>query len=262
MIVDVDTHNYAIELYQDFEIQNFYRSIKNTLDSRVDLDKKWESMYDQVRDSTWPPAGKCQDFNKLPRSIRHELKHNHTFDLVYISDDLETLHIDDMYNYYPDIDCQAKSGPAFCKTDKQVILPETNRFILDYSFDKELSVKAMQHYNRKMLELCKKNPNFDFAIWLAMQDIDACLAELEKYADEDFFGVILDDGLPWAMIPSAFPVLKFCSDHKIPVYFHANISRAQPDGLVWDFDDPTYVKLKTKWPFPPEPTREIGRAHV
>ena len=84
-------HRHVLQLY-------FTNSLFGNRIINKQLDKKWESMYDQVRDSTWPPAGKCQDFNKLPRSIRHELKHNHTFDLVYISDDLETLHIDDMYN--------------------------------------------------------------------------------------------------------------------------------------------------------------------
>ena len=258
MIVDTDTHNYAIEIYKDFEVENFYHLIKNTLDSQCDLDAKWESMYNQVRAPDWPDAGTREDFHKLPLFIRQELKNNHKFELTHISDDLESVHLDDVNHYYPSLDCQAKSGPAFCKTDKQVILPETNRSILDYSHDRELAVKLMKHYNQKMLQVCKQNPGFDFAIWLAMQDIDACLEELHKYVNEDFFGVIVDDGMPWAMIPTAFPVFEFCATHKIPVYFHTNVSKPPPDRLIWDFNNPTYVKLKSNWPFPPEPTSKLN----
>jgi len=252
MIIDVDTHNCAIEVYEDFEIQNLYHSIKNTLDPQCDLDKKWIQMYDQVRAPDWPDPGSREEFYKLPLFIRQELKNNHRFELLYISDDFETIHLDDMQNFYPSLRCQAKSGPAFCKTDKQVIIPDTSRFILDYSHSRELSVKAMKHYNQKMLQVCKQNTCFDFVLWLAMQDIDACLVELHKYLDEDFFAVVIDDTLPWAMIPSAFPIFEFCAKHKIPIYFHPNISLCQLlDGLTWNFNDPTYVKLKTNWPFPP-----------
>lgn len=253
MIVDADTHNYAIEIYEDFEVQNFYRLLKNTLDSNIDLDAKWKTIYKQVCDPSWPEPGACKDFHKLPLSIRRELKNDHVLGLAYISDDLETVHLDDLDNYYPSLDCQMKSGPAFCKTDKQVIIPETSRSMLDYSHDRNLAVKLMQHYNGKMLQICKENSNVDFVLWLAMQDTDACLQELEKYVDEDFFGIVIDDELPWAMITSAFPVFKFCSDHKIPVYFHANISKPSVDRLVWNFDDPVYVKLKKNWPFSPGP---------
>lgn len=249
MIVDTDTHNYSIEIFEDFEVPNFYNIVKNTLDSTCDLDAAWQQIYNQVRDASWPDPGTVNDFAKLPEHIRHELKHQHQLGLAWVSDDLLTLHVDHQDHSYPSLQCQARSGPAFCKTSRQVINPETNRPMLDYSFSAEVATKLMRHYNQKMSALCDNNSALDFTLWLAMQDIDACMQELNRYRDRDFFAVILDDRLPWAMIPSAFPVFEFCANHGIPVYFHANISAPPVDCLAWDFENPRYQACKKQWPF-------------
>jgi hypothetical protein len=115
MIVDVDTHNCAIEIYKDFEVQNFYHILKNSLPSYIDLDAKWKKLYESVRDPSWPDPGERKDFHKLPLSIRRELKNTHNFGLAYISDDLETVHLDDVENFYPSLDCQSNLDLHFVR---------------------------------------------------------------------------------------------------------------------------------------------------
>lgn len=249
MIIDADTHNFCLELFEDFEDKEFYHTIKNLLIPGFDPDQKWQMLYNRVKDPAWPAAGTCADFHLLPEFIRQELKTHHQFELAHISDDLQSVYLDDKNSYAPTIDQQLINGSLFCKTTHQLINLETISYLFDFYKDSATAVKLMQHYNKKMCELCEQNSNLDFNLWLVLDNIDACMDELRKYKDRKFFGVLIDDRLPWAIIDTVSPIFEFCNQHKIPVCMHILVSKLPIDGITWDSNHKNYKTLIREYPF-------------
>lgn len=253
MIIDTDTHNFCVELFEDFEDQDFYRTLKNLLVPGFDPDKEWKTFYNEVKRQeqdadAWPDTITREDFHNLPLPIKQTLK-SQQWKIIRISDDLQSVHIDNGWDYSPSINQHLINGTLFCNTTHQVINLETTTFLFSYPQNSELATRIMRHYNKKMCDLCEQNPHLDFNLYLAMHDIDACLDELHRYKDRKFFGVLMDDRLPWALIPAAVPVFEFCNQHKIPVYLHVLVSKLPVDGIAWDFDHKTYKKLIQQYPF-------------
>ena len=252
MIVDTDTHAFPLEIFdQDFQPRNLVDRIQSVLDTQFDLDVLWKSIYDQIKDSSWPECGLIADFQKLPKIIRHELKHKHELGhLVHISDDLQSVHLDHMDFATPSLNNQINSSKLFCKVDRQVINCTPRPFRMLYTTETPLAINIMQAWNRGMSRICRDRNDLDFTLWLAMQDFDASMKELQDYVDRDFFGIWLDERQPWAWQQDKMPLFDICNQHRIPLYFHTVGLDDAPISWVWDYNHPRYRAQYKKWPGP------------
>ena len=250
MIVDTDTHAIPMEIFGDnFEPNNLVVRLQGMLDNQINLDAHWQGIYNQIKAVDWPECGAIVDFVNLPKRIRHELKYEHTLNsLIYISDDLQSLHVDHSSLAFPDIATSIKSAKLFCKVDRQIINPPARLFKMVLATESDLAVKLMHTWNSGMSKLCKENPELDFTLWLAMQDFEASMQELQNYADQDFLGVWLDERQPWAWQQDKFEFFEFCNDHRIPIYFHLVGIDDAPLSWKWDYTHPRYLTQSKKWP--------------
>jgi predicted TIM-barrel fold metal-dependent hydrolase len=252
MIVDTDTHAFPLEIFdQDFQPRNLVDRIHSVLENQFDIDGYWKKIYDSIKDSSWPECGTIADFAKLPKRIRYELKHKHDLGaLAHISDDLQMVHVDHMDFATPSLDTQIKSAKLFCKVDRQVINCTPRPFRMLYSTETSLAVKIMQTWNSGMSRICANRNDLDFTLWLAIQDFDASIKELQDYADRDFFGVWLDERQPWAWQQDKMSLFEICNTHRIPLYFHTVGLDDAPISWVWDYSHPRYRAQYKKWPGP------------
>lgn len=122
---------------------------------------------------------------------------------------------------------------------------------LNYHLQRDNAVNLMQVYNDSMSTLVKKSNGFFSATgWLAMQDVDASLRELDKIKTLGLFGVFIDDTIPWGRAEWARPIFKKCNDLKIPVYLHFTKWDHHIDNQLSAIDDSTLREkvVSGKWP--------------
>lgn len=92
---------------------------------------------------------------------------------------------------------------------------------LNYHLDKKTAVDLMQVHNNFMSNFVKEGNGFFSANgWLAMQDVDASLAELDRIKKLGLFGIFIDDTIPWGRAKWAESIFKKCNDLNIIIYFH------------------------------------------
>lgn len=247
MIVDADSHNACVEVFRHVDCEEL---VQRMIDScqPVDLTAAWNQMYQGIKDSSWPDCGSIKDFYKLPLHIRRELRDIHDLGLGHITDDLNTLYLEHQNNSHPSLEEQARACKHFLKVDRQVVNTQFRLSYQTYSTEKSLAVNIMHTFNSGMLQVCKDMPVFDFNLWLAVQDFDASMQELASYVDKDFFGVHLEENMPWAWVDHVFPLLKYCADNKLPVYFHLAQIDGPPLDWHWDRKNPRWLAQKNQWP--------------
>lgn len=92
---------------------------------------------------------------------------------------------------------------------------------LNYSVDVEEVVDIMHIYNNSLSEIVNTNDGFFYATgWLAMQNIDASLRELDRFKQLNLFAAFIDDTVAWGRAEWSKPVFQKCSDLKLPIYIH------------------------------------------
>jgi len=254
MIIDTDTHSIPLEMFSHEALQNslgkkFVERSLMLCVGHVSVDERWKQIYNDVRDPSWPDCNTVADFATLPLTIRKELKEQFSFELVHISDDYSSLHVEHIGLEATNLQHQEKSGKLFCKVDRQVINSQIRGLRMIYSTEPNLAVQIMTAWNDALHDVCQQNSFYDYTLWLPMQDISASMKELERCKDRDFFAVWLDDRMPFAWVEECRPLFEFCNTHKIPLYFHrAGIDDA-PLDWTWDYNNPRYVEQKKLWPF-------------
>lgn len=248
MFYDADAHWHPDpEIFKSLPAA-YYQRVKNNT-TRFDIDGYWKTLYDQVKDESWPEPGPIEEFYKLPDHIRKELREVHQFPLVSVSDDLTSLHIDHWYNHYPTTETQKDTLLCFVKAQKQLLNPPVRIFRMTYTEDPGIAVDVMATYNRELLGLCDSTKEFDGNLWLALQDVDASIEELDRNIDKDFFGVFLSDKPSFPFIKDMYPLFERCAKHKIPLYFHFQDDEDPPLHWQMDYDNPNYQRLKNHFYF-------------
>jgi predicted TIM-barrel fold metal-dependent hydrolase len=106
------------------------------------------------------------------------------------------------------------------KIDRQLLNPMGPSLGLNYSLDPVTSAAVMTMYNDYMWKICQKYPQFDWNLWAALQDIDATVKEIENRLDQSFFGVYVDDIIPYGFVDSMEPMWQLISKYNIPWYMH------------------------------------------
>jgi predicted TIM-barrel fold metal-dependent hydrolase len=132
------------------------------------------------------------------------------------------------------------------KVDKQLLNYYGPSVGLLYNVDARLGVKVMTTYNNYMLELKKEWPRFDINLWLAMQDPDACIDELNRLQDQKFFGVHVGEQIPWGFLPKYQKLFSILEQRQIPLYLHFALSDDIPAGWL-DAVPEIYHELKKFW---------------
>ena len=247
MIVDTDSHNVCVEVFKQVDSDELVQRLIDNCQP-MDLNPQWAQMYKEIQDPSWPECGTIDKFHQLPLHIRKELRDLHNLGLGSISKDLNTLYLDHEANAFPTLKDQANACKHFLKVDRQVVNTQVRASYQTYSTEKSLAVNIMHTFNSGMTQVCKDMPLFDFNLWLAVQDLDASMQELFRYVDKDFFGVYLDERMPWAWVDKVFPLLKFCADNKLPVYFHLTHIDGPPLDWTWDRSNPRWIAQKNRWP--------------
>lgn len=253
MIIDADTHPLPLEFltHKNFvtDLDKNYVKRTSLMLEQPNINNIWNITYNAVRDPSWPDCDDVKDFPQLPLRIRKELKEKFSFDLMYISDDYNSILIEDSGGHLVDLIKQELASRQFCKVDKQLIIPQVKTMRMVYSTEKNLALKIMTAWNDSMDDVCQTNSFFEYTIWLAVQDIEASLKELERIKDRNFFAVYLDERMPWAWVNENHKIFEFCNEHKIPVYFHNSGIEDAPITWEWDYENVRYKKQKQIWPF-------------
>lgn len=119
---------------------------------------------------------------------------------------------------------------------------------LMYDVDPELAVELMHHYNNGMISLCHQYKKFDTNLWLALQDIEQSLKEIDKADNSRVFGIHFGDQIPWGFLPALDPVFAKLEKMRIPVYLHfANSFDIAPGWADTLNNNVQYQQLKQHW---------------
>lgn len=252
MIVCTDSHALPMEvldhrLFQDAEGKRYRDRVLMLQTGYGTPEERWQQFYRDVRDSSWPDHCSIRDFAQLPLRVRQEIKELHAQDLMWISDDLQSLHMENLAMECADLEHQEKSARYFCKIDRQVINSQVRSMRMTYATEKNFALKIMTAWNDALHDVCAANDFWDYTLWLPLQDMDASMAELERCRDRKFFGVWLDERLPWGWLQQPRPVFEFCSKYRIPIYLHLSGLDDPPLSWEWDYDHPRFVAQKRLW---------------
>ena len=243
MIIDADTHYFPwYALIQNVANSEYHARIKS-LWNPMDLNSVWEECYNAVKTSSWPACGTIAEFNQLPLFIRQELK-DRNFTLIHISDDLNSIHVDHLDNRCPTIQDFALSQKYFIKTDRQLLNPGGG-YRMDYNIESSLAVDIMQQYNRGILSVCQDYLNYDATGWIALQNIEASLIELDFLIEQGFFGAYISDSMPWGFIKQLWPIFERAAKCNFPIYLHTTDTIDPPLVWSWDYKNANYLKQKT-----------------
>lgn len=132
------------------------------------------------------------------------------------------------------------------KIDRQLLNFMGKSLNITYQLPQEIGVQVMKLYNNHLKSIIEKHSVFDATIWLALQDIDACMLELNYYSPQDFFAIYLGEAPHWGFIEKYDQLFKYASDNNIPLYLHQT---ANNDILVADSKFTNIVnELTTLWP--------------
>jgi predicted TIM-barrel fold metal-dependent hydrolase len=120
---------------------------------------------------------------------------------------------------------------------------------LMYDVEPVFAAEIMQTYNDGMIALCKQHSKFNCTIWLALQNIEQSLDEIDKATDTSVFAVHLGDQIPWGFLTDLDPVFAKLEQNKIPIYLHfANSFDIAPGWVTLLENNGQYQKLKQHWP--------------
>lgn len=253
MICDSDVH-YSPRYFFDTMASKYPEFVffYNELCRGRDLDQVWHKFYSQIKDASWPECQARDVFHTLPLVIRAEVKHflaDIGNPLFTVSNQLDRIILDDYRNYCPDLQGYLDSF-ALTHTDRQSLTCYASFMMMFYQTDKEFAVDLMHHWHRESRALVQTHPGkFDAVGWLALQDSEASLRELDKIIDQGFFAVQLHDHVLWSFMPDHWHVFEICAKHQMPVYLHP--TKYNPYPLPWQWTINTnYVNLRQIWSYP------------
>jgi predicted TIM-barrel fold metal-dependent hydrolase len=152
------------------------------------------------------------------------------------------LFFQDIENFYADLKQRLQ-------VDRQLLNVYGPSMGLMYDMQPEFATEVMQAYNNGMIALCNQYPNFNCTIWLALQNTEQSLKEIDKANDPSVFAVHLGDQIPWGFLPEMHPIFSKLEQHKIPIYLHfANSFDIAPHWVDILNNNAQYQKLKQHWP--------------
>jgi predicted TIM-barrel fold metal-dependent hydrolase len=115
--------------------------------------------------------------------------------------------------------------------DRQLLNPMGPGLKLFYTMDREIAPYIMRKWNDTINEIVKTNDCFDMNIWLALQNVDASLAEIDRMLEKKFFGIHVSEQPLWGFIPELDPIFAKISQHQIPWYIHLS---PKEDNVPYD----------------------------
>jgi predicted TIM-barrel fold metal-dependent hydrolase len=140
---------------------------------------------------------------------------------------------------------QRKEEMRMLGVDRQLLNPMGKSLQLFYNMDRSIAPYIMRKWNDTLSEIVETNDCFDMNIWLALQDVDASLAEIDRMLKKKFFGIYVSEKPHWGLIPEFDPIFAKISKHQIPWYVHLTFV---DDDVPYDQTVPAeFVNLKEKW---------------
>lgn len=246
MIIDADTHYCPRDIFDALPHPEFVDYFRDAARSQ-DLDKIWATHYNNVRDPAWPECSSRQDFAKLPLIIRQELADTLPINgLLAITDDLSQVHVDTREDNNPDLLTMAQSMRSFLKTDRALLNPHAPTMRMFYSTEINLANDIMTCWNRTTAEIMSTNDEFDANGWLALQDLQSSLRELDYLMEQEFFGLYMIDRPLWSFMPWYHKIFEICEQNRFPVYFHFSVIDSAPWQWKWDRNH-RYELLANHW---------------
>jgi predicted TIM-barrel fold metal-dependent hydrolase len=116
---------------------------------------------------------------------------------------------------------------------------------LFYNMDRSIAPYIMRKWNDTISEIVEANDCFDMNIWLALQDVDASLAEIDRMLKKKFLGIHVSESPHWGFIKEFDPIFKKISENQIPWYIHLTFVN---DNVDYDQTVPEeFANLKRKW---------------
>ena len=145
---------------------------------------------------------------------------------------------------FSDVD-QRKEEMRMLGVDRQLLNPMGKSLKLFYNMDRSIAPYIMRKWNDTLSEIVETNDCFDMNIWLALQDVDASLAEIDRMLKKKFFGIYVSEKPHWGLIPEFDPIFAKISKHQIPWYVHLTFV---DDDVPYDQTVPAeFANLKEKW---------------
>jgi predicted TIM-barrel fold metal-dependent hydrolase len=120
---------------------------------------------------------------------------------------------------YTDINTRLEEFKTL-KIDHQVLNVMGISLNINYQIPKAVGRRVMQMYNQHMSEIVAKHTCFSANIWLALQDLDASLEELELRSKQNFFAVFLSETPAWGFMPDYDCLFERIAALGLPVYLH------------------------------------------
>jgi predicted TIM-barrel fold metal-dependent hydrolase len=129
--------------------------------------------------------------------------------------------------------------------DRQLLNPMGKSLEVFYNIDPTIAPYIMRAWNDSMTEIVESNNCFDMNMWLALQNIDASLLEIDRMLDKKFFGIHVSESPNWGFIKELDPIFKKISQHQIPWYVHLTVNN---DNLIYDQPVPEkFCNLQQQW---------------
>ena len=254
MICDADVHFCPKNLFDDLKpIYPDFVDFYNNLCWGYDFDSVWTKYYNVFKDPSWPECHTKDSFKDLPLHCRLEIKANLDKggdNLFKISKDATRVIIEAAGNYAPDLNAHLDAFDVL-KIDRQLLTVYAPHMLMFYQSEKQFAVDMMYTWNNKVHQITQAYPNkFDAVGWLALQDLEASLKELERIIDLGFFAVQIHDHVPMSFIPEMWKIFEICEKNNFPIYTHP--TRYNPYPLPWKTSDtnPDYIKLRNKFSYP------------
>lgn len=147
---------------------------------------------------------------------------------------------------YTDIDTRLEEFKTL-KIDHQLLNVMGISLNINYRTPKNVGRCIMQIYNQHMAEIVDEHKCFSANIWLALQDLDASLEELDLRAQQNFFAVFLSETPPWGFMPEYDRLFARIAELRLPVYLHQTEIQDTIDTSIVPWADQLEA-LKQLWP--------------
>ena len=113
MLCDADTHYVPFEVFKEYS-PDYLKRLEIRCPS-FDVDSRWRSFYQSIKDDSWPECKKVKDFLFLPERIKQEIKQEHHTPGLFISDNLDFIFYNPAEEEYPRFDTMADAGKFLLK---------------------------------------------------------------------------------------------------------------------------------------------------
>lgn len=104
--------------------------------------------------------------------------------------------------------------------DKQILNPMGVSLKLFYDIDPAIAGEVMRTYNDTMHEITKPHAALQNNLWLALQDLDACIHEIDRMKDSGYFAVHVSEVPCWGLLNHLEPLWHKLNTSLVPLYVH------------------------------------------